>query len=212
LSSVKISVYSRYAPVLNPLAYVKAFGSSKILEDFFIWNSYWKNEEFFLCLTAGPEFGPLSGHLLNIVRALYGLRTFGTRWHDRFVDVMHLMGFSPCKAEPDVWKHDCITHYKYALVYVDEIMFIGKEPQQYFDSAINDHGLKLKCVGRPKYHLSGDFYRDFDGTLGWGAHSYVSKMLINYETTYRFKPKEFATPIIKMDHPEIDTSELLVRR
>ena len=42
---------------------------------------------------AGPEFGPLEGHLLVIVRALYGLRTSGARWHDRYADVMRIMGF-----------------------------------------------------------------------------------------------------------------------
>jgi hypothetical protein len=158
---------------------------------------------------AGPEFGPLAGHLLIIVRALYGLRTSGARWHDRYADVMHLMGFSPCKADPDVWMRDCTTHYEYVLVYVDDIMFIGKEPQKFFDSLINDHGFKLKGVGIPKYHLGGDFYRDSDGTLAWGAHSYVSKMLTNYETMFGSKPKEFATPMIEKDHPEIDTSDLL---
>jgi Reverse transcriptase (RNA-dependent DNA polymerase) len=75
---------------------------------------------------AGPEFGPLAGHLLTIVRALYGLCTSDARFHDRFAEVMHLMGFSPCKADPDVWMRDCNTHYEYALVYVDDIMFIGK--------------------------------------------------------------------------------------
>jgi Reverse transcriptase (RNA-dependent DNA polymerase) len=36
-----------------------------------------------VCFLAGPEFGPLEEHLLVIVRALYGLRTSGARWHDR---------------------------------------------------------------------------------------------------------------------------------
>jgi hypothetical protein len=86
---------------------------------------------------------------------------------------------------------------------------IGKKPQQFFDSLINDHGFKLKGVGIPKYHLCGDFFRDSDGTLPWGAHSYVSNMMTNYETMFGSKPKEFATPMIEKDHPEIDTSDLL---
>jgi hypothetical protein len=48
--------------------------------------------------------------------------------HDRYTDVMHIMGFYPCKADPDVWMKDCHTHYEYVLVYVDNLMFIGKEP------------------------------------------------------------------------------------
>jgi hypothetical protein len=42
-----------------------------------------------------------------------------------------------------------------------------------------------------------------------GAHSYVSKMLNNYETMFMCKPKEFATPMIEKDPPEIVTSALL---
>jgi Reverse transcriptase (RNA-dependent DNA polymerase) len=90
---------------------------------------------------AGTEFGPLPGHLLTIVRAFYGLHTFGASWYDHFSDVMHQTGFSPCKgdaADPDVWIHGCIVHYEYVLDFVDDIMFIAKEPQQFFDSLVNE--------------------------------------------------------------------------
>ena len=104
---------------------------------------------------------------------------------------------------------DCHTHYEYVLVYVDDLMFIGKDPQSFFDSLTKDHGFKLKGVGKPSYHLGGDFFRDSDGTLAWGAKSYVSKMLINYETMFGCKPKEYSTPMAEKDHPEIDQSSLL---
>jgi Reverse transcriptase (RNA-dependent DNA polymerase) len=78
-----------------------------------------------VCVIAGPKFVQLEGHLLSIVRALYGLRTSRACWHDRFPDVMHLLGFSLSKADPGVCMHDCITHYECVIVYVDDIMFIG---------------------------------------------------------------------------------------
>jgi hypothetical protein len=53
------------------------------------------------------------------------------------------------------------------------------------------------------------FYRNYDGTIAWEAHSYFSKMLSNYETMFGYKPKAFATPLIEKDHPEIDTSGIL---
>jgi len=155
---------------------------------------------------AGPEFGPLAGHLLIIVRALYGLRTSGARWHDRFADVLQQMGFFPCKADPDVWLRDCGDHYEYVMVYVDDIMYIGKNPKTFFDNLTDDHGFKLKGIGPPTYHLGGDFFRDPDGTLAWGAASYVKKMLINYETMFGEKPKEYSHPMPEGDHPELDTS------
>ena len=162
-----------------------------------------------VCFIAGPEFGPLAGHLLVIVRALYGLRTSGARWHDRLSDVLREMGFTQCKADPDLWMKDCGTHYEYVLVYVDDIMFIGMDPHSFFEALTNDFGFKLKGVGPPSYHLGGDFFRDADGTLAWGASSYVKKMIINYEVMFGEKPKEYSSPIDEKDHPEIDTSEEL---
>ena len=54
-------------------------------------------------IIAGPEFKDLEGHILIISKALYGLRSSGARWHDRFSDCMSGLGFFPCKAEPDIW-------------------------------------------------------------------------------------------------------------
>jgi hypothetical protein len=85
-----------------------------------------------VCFIAGPEFGPLEGHLLVTVHAIYGLRTSGARWHERYADVMRIMVFYPCKADPVVWMTDCGTHYEYVLVYVNDLMLIGKKPQEFF--------------------------------------------------------------------------------
>jgi Reverse transcriptase (RNA-dependent DNA polymerase) len=52
---------------------------------------------------AGPEFKDREGHILIISKALYGLRSSGTIWHDRFADCVRELGFFPCKAEPDIW-------------------------------------------------------------------------------------------------------------
>ena len=43
-----------------------------------------------VCFISGPEFGPLEGHLLVIVCALYRLRSSGARWHDCYADVMRM--------------------------------------------------------------------------------------------------------------------------
>ena len=39
-------------------------------------------------IIAGPEFGELEGHILVVSKALYGLRSSGARWHDKFSDCM----------------------------------------------------------------------------------------------------------------------------
>jgi hypothetical protein len=102
---------------------------------------------------------------------------------------------------------DCDKHFEYVLVYVDDLMFIGKKPQAFFDSLTAEHGFKLKGLLKNSYHLGGDFFCDSDGTLAWGAQSYVEKMLISYKTMFGSKPKEYSTPMAEMDHPEIENSE-----
>jgi hypothetical protein len=52
-----------------------------------------------------------------------------------------------------------------------------------------------RVLVNPSYHLGGDFFRDPDGTLAWGAQSYVKKMLHNYEIMFEGKPKEYTTPM-----------------
>ena len=54
-------------------------------------------------IIGGPELGELEGHLLIISKALYGLRSSGLRWHERFADTLKDMGFFPSKAEDDIW-------------------------------------------------------------------------------------------------------------
>ena len=56
-----------------------------------------------LCIMAGPEFKELQGHLLIMVKALYGTRSGGARWHDRLFDIVQELKFKPSKADPDVW-------------------------------------------------------------------------------------------------------------
>ena len=160
-----------------------------------------------VCFKAGPSFGELEGHLLIIVKALYGLRTSGASWHQRFADTLRDMGFKPCKADPDVWMRDCMTHYEYVCVYVDDIMHMSKNPQLFFDELKEKYQYNLKGVGRPTYHLGGDFVHDKDGTLAWGAKSYVKKMLAAYEVMFQGKPKEYSSPMAEGDHPELDNSE-----
>ena len=39
-------------------------------------------------IIAGAEFGDLEGHTLVIFKALYGLRSSGLRWHERFTNCL----------------------------------------------------------------------------------------------------------------------------
>ena len=56
-----------------------------------------------LYIEGGPEFEELQGHVLVMYKALYGTRSGGACWHDKFFDILHHMGFKPSKADPDIW-------------------------------------------------------------------------------------------------------------
>jgi hypothetical protein len=59
--------------------------------------------------TAGPEFGQgKEGRPVMIVRALYGLRSSGARWHDHLAATLRDAGFKACKADADVWMRPAV--------------------------------------------------------------------------------------------------------
>ena len=158
---------------------------------------------------AGDEFGDKRGHTMVINKALYGLRTSGLRWHEKFADILRDIGFYQSKGEPDIWMRSNGETYEYIGVYVDDLAIAAIHPEEIIKILQQHHGLKLKGVGPMKFHLGCDFQRDFDGKLSFGPKSYINKMLDNYERLFGEKPKEYITPLEKNDHPELDDSEFL---
>jgi hypothetical protein len=101
------------------------------------------------------------------------------------------------QSDPDIWMKDCITHYEYVFVSVDDLMVMAKDPKALIEKLINDHKYKLKGVGKATYHLVGAFFRDKDGTLGLGARTYCNKVIQVYERMFSQKPKEYSSPLDK---------------
>ena len=163
-----------------------------------------------VCIIAGPEFGERQGHVLIIYKALYGLRSSGARWHDRFSDCLRAEGFVPCKAEPDIWLRPNHGVYEYVAVYVDDLAIAMADPQVLVDILEGKHKFKLKGTGPIEFHLGCDFFRDEDDVLCMAPKKYIEKMAMGYETMFGEKPStKVHSPLEKGDHPELDTSELL---
>jgi hypothetical protein len=108
-----------------------------------------------------------------------------------------------------LWMREKADHYEYICVYVDDLMVMMKEPQKFFDELEIKYKYKLKGVGEPAYHLGGNFTRDPDGTLAWGAKSYIKRLLDNYKIMFGDLPKVCSSPLVHGDTPELDTSALL---
>ena len=158
-----------------------------------------------VCFKAGPEFGELEGHILMIYKALYGLRSSGLRWHERFADTLRDMGFFPSKAEEDIWMRKNGNVYEYIATYVDDICIVAKDPGEITRQLQEDHGFKLKGTGPISYHLGCDFFRDSTGTLAFSPKKYIEKMKDSYIGMFGSAPKEFSSPLDKNDHPEYYT-------
>lgn len=161
-------------------------------------------------IIAGAEFGDREDHILVIHKALYGLRSSGARWHDRFSDCLREMGFTPSIAEPDIWFRPNKDRYEYIAVYVDDLALAMENPQAFADELSNKYKFNLKGTGPIQFHLGMDFVRDDDGTLCLAPTKYIEKILSNYQRLFGESPKQkFSSPLEKGDHPELDTSELL---
>ena len=110
-----------------------------------------------VCFIAGKEFGPLAGHTLIIHKALYGLRTSGLRWHEKFADILTDMGFKPCKMDPDIWLWHMGDHYEYIGTYIDDFAIASHHLESLLHILTNNYKFKLKGIG--------PFHCDEDGTL-----------------------------------------------
>ena len=161
-------------------------------------------------IIGGPEFGERHGSTLLISRALYGMRSSGARWHDRFYDVLVSEGFILSKAETDIWMRDKGDHYEYIAVYVDDLIIASKDPEDITNMLQRKHDFKLKGTGEVTFHLGCDYTRDEDGTLCVAPKSYIKRMIDTYEQMFGVPPKKNVTsPLEKGDHPENDLSEEL---
>ena len=72
-----------------------------------IGNAYlgaYTNEKLFII--AVPEFKELEGFILIFNKVLYGLKSSGKRWAERFYDIIKDMGFTPSNVYPCIWMRE----------------------------------------------------------------------------------------------------------
>ena len=161
-------------------------------------------------IVAGPKFGEREGHFLKIFKALYGLKLSGKRWHERLSDVLREMGFTPSKAEADIWMRQNGDVYEYIASYVDDLAIASKDPETITKTLKDAYNFKLKGTGPIEFHLGCDFFRDKDGVLCISPKKYIKKMIEGYVLMFGSNPKmTYSSPLEKGDHPELDTTDFL---
>jgi len=110
------------------------------------------------------------------------------------------MGFTPSKADPDVWMRKNGDIYEYIATYVDNLAICMKDPTEVTNALREKYGYNLKGVGPITYHLGSDYKRDPNGTFHTSAESYINKMVKSYERTFGVTPKGFSSPLEKNEH------------
>jgi hypothetical protein len=107
----------------------------------------------------GAEFGSDASKSAIIVRALYGLKSAGAAFCAHLASFMRQMGYTFCKADPDLWymaetrPTDNLRYYAYILCYVDDILCMYHDPMTILDRINGYMPLKPSSVGDPDIYL-----------------------------------------------------------
>ena len=139
--------------------------------------------------TLGEEFGEDAGKQAVIVRALYGLKSAGASFRNHLAECMKFLGYEPCQADPDLWmkpairEEDGFEHYEYVLLYVDDVLAIGEQPELVLQKIDKYFGLKPGSLADPNQYL-GAKVRPMtmaNGVVCWGmsASQYVQEAVRN---------------------------------
>jgi hypothetical protein len=145
---------------------------------------------------AGPEFGQgKEGRPVMIIRALYGLRSSGTRWHDHMALTLQEAGFTAFKADTDIWmrlavKSDGSRYYEYVLCYVDDLLVVSEQPKRIMEGLEATYVLKARAVGKLKTYLGAKVSKyklenaDNPAKMRWSlsAEDYVNCAVKDIET------------------------------
>jgi hypothetical protein len=108
------------------------------------------------------------------------------------------MGFTPSKAEADLWMRANNGLYEYIAVYVDDLLIAATDPNSNVQTLHKKHKFKLKGVESLTYHLGCNYFHDMDGTLCYGPRKYIDKIMGQYENMFGYKPREYTLPLEKV--------------
>ena len=164
-------------------------------------------------IIAGPEFGEHQGKRMIIEKGLYGLRSLSARFHEHLSEKLRKMGYTPSKADADLWIKDCGSHNEYLATYVDDILSFSKNPMDVIQELKNDY--IMKGVGEPEYYLGGNVetlhesWHQKEIYTALSAQTYVENVTKKIEKMIGSEIRTFKTPMAENYHPENDESPLL---
>lgn len=176
----------------------------------------------------GRETGEDKGKVLELKRALYGLKSSGASWRSMLAGTLRDLGFQDTRADPDVWrrpatKPDGTQYYELLLVYVDDILLASHDPRITLKAIGEVYDIKAGSLGPPDTYLGAQIYKHHlpDGTWAWGMTSekYVKNAVVTVEDLlrnedgkgddYQHLKTTVDVPLPKSYRPELDISKEL---
>jgi hypothetical protein len=164
-------------------------------------------------IIAGPEFGELQGRKLVIHKGLYGLRTSAARFHEHLAQKLTDLGFTPSRADPNLWLRDRGDHYDYAATYVDDLLIFSRECMEVIKALKKDY--ILKGVGEPEFYLGGNVeildetWQKEEIFVALSARTYVENAAEKVEVMLDQTLRQFKSPMEESYHPELDTTDVM---
>ena len=155
-----------------------------------------------IVFNAGTDFAPFghAGHLLLIKTTLYGLKSYGARFHSQLSYALPALGFVPSMGVCDIWMLNEGDYKSYVACYRDNLLIVHKDPYHVFESIIGK-GFTIIEKSAPDYFLGGYFEhvkepKTDKKILKWVSKIYVKQMMDNFNNTFGFEPskKNSATP------------------
>ena len=172
-------------------------------------------------IICGAEFGLENvGKRALIRRALYGGKSAGRDFRNHLRECMDFLGFSSCRADPDVWmrpavKSDGSKYWEYVLLYVDDTLVVSENGESVLRNEIGRYfTLKESSIGPPTLYLGGHMRQVVmsNGAKAWSFSSsqYVHEAVRNVEEELARRnsqlPSRCNSPMQTSYRPETDTS------
>ena len=109
-------------------------------------------------MRGGIEFGELTGEVLIIEKALYGLKSSGAAFRAFLAETFDSMGFISSIADSDSWmrpavKSDGEEYYEYIVCHVDDVLGISDDAVALVKEIQKDFRFKKDKIGPPEICL-----------------------------------------------------------
>ena len=174
--------------------------------------------------TAGTKFSLEEVSIMVVKMDLYGLKSSGAALRSKLASLLHDIGYTPSKADPNAWmipaiKSDRMEHYKYALVYIDDVLVIIYAPMKRIEGIKFVFKLKGDKAELTDTYLvaSLEQVKTKGRTKCWSmsAKKYVKAAVVNIEEMPAKRDMRLPTSHYPMQtdyHPSEDVSNKLKAR